>query len=178
MINLITTFLKISFLGFGGGYAMLSLIFEESAKLGITSQQFYDLNALDLLAPGPIAVNSATYVGYITFGLMGAILATIAVCSSSLVFSSLLLKFEKTFQENKIISKFLSYIKVAAIAMISAVALSLVVNTLKDDTSLLTSVLAILVTVLLRFKYKTNTVLVLLIVASLGSGVYFLELLQ
>ncbi|WZU00207.1 chromate transporter [Erysipelothrix sp. D19-032] len=59
MIQLFLTFLKIGFLGFGGGYAMLSLIYENSLHLGINATQFADLNALDLLAPGPIAVNSS-----------------------------------------------------------------------------------------------------------------------
>ena len=62
------TFLKIGFLGFGGGYAMLSLIFEEASKFGMTADQFADLNALDVLIPGPIAVNSATYVGQLYGG--------------------------------------------------------------------------------------------------------------
>lgn len=174
MINLITTFIKISFMGFGGGYAMLSLIFEESTKLGITTQQFYDLNALDLIAPGPIAVNSATYVGYITFGLMGAILATFAVCSSSLVFTNILLKFEDSFQKNTTIARFLDYAKIVAIGMILSVAVSLLKDTVTDTPSLSTSILAILSTAILRWKYKVNTVLVLLIVSLLGVVIHYL----
>ncbi|WP_443081339.1 chromate transporter, partial [Vagococcus sp.] len=55
LIKLFITFLKIGFLGFGGGYAMLSLIFEEMLSFGMTIEQYADLNALDVLIPGPIA---------------------------------------------------------------------------------------------------------------------------
>ncbi|MFZ2353496.1 chromate transporter [Paucilactobacillus nenjiangensis] len=63
IIKIFLVFLKIGFLGFGGGYAMLSLIYHESSKFGMTMAQFADMNALDGIIPGPIAINSATYVG-------------------------------------------------------------------------------------------------------------------
>lgn len=85
IITLILAFLKIGFLGFGGGYAMLSLIYAESAHLGLSAAQFADLNALDGLIPGPIAINSATYIGQLTAGFSGALAATLTVCVPSLV---------------------------------------------------------------------------------------------
>ena len=62
------TFFKIGLFGFGGGYAMMSMIMVECEKLSITLAQFADLNALDMIVPGPIAINAATYVGYLHSG--------------------------------------------------------------------------------------------------------------
>ena len=63
------TFFKIGLLGFGGGYAMMSMIMTEGQKLGISLAQLADLNALDMVVPGPIAINAATYVGLSVDGL-------------------------------------------------------------------------------------------------------------
>lgn len=174
MINLFIQFLKIGFLGFGGGYAMLTLIHKQSAALGITSQQFAELTALDLLAPGPIAVNSATYVGYITYGIAGAILATLAVSTSSIFFSSVLISYEEKFYQNSYISKFLEYAKIAAVGMIASVAFSLLYDSLIVDDSLLVSLVSIVLAAVLRFKWKVNTILVLVLVGVSGAPMYFI----
>ena len=68
--------------GFGGGYAMLSLIQHEVVDhyQWLTLQQFTDVVAISQMTPGPIGINSATYVGYsVTQSVWGAIAATIAV---------------------------------------------------------------------------------------------------
>lgn len=75
MLQLFFMFLKVGFLGFGGGYAMLALIYQEGAQLGMTVGEFADMNALDALIPGPIEINSATYVGQYYFGFLGGLLA-------------------------------------------------------------------------------------------------------
>ena len=59
-LKLFWTFLKIGAVGFGGGYAMLSMITTEAQKFSVTLAQIADLNALDMLVPGPIAINAAT----------------------------------------------------------------------------------------------------------------------
>lgn len=175
MKTLILIFLKIGFLGFGGGYAMLSLIFADARKLGITTQQFADLNALDFLAPGPIAVNSATYVGFITYGFTGAVAATLAVCTSSFVFSSLLLKYEATFFAKPVLAKFLNLTKIAALGMIIAVALNLLFDALIPNSLPLISLAGISIAVIGRFKYKLNTLLVLALAGGAGALLYFMS---
>ena len=75
-LKLFFTFFKIGVVGFGGGYAMLSMIMVESMKYSITLDQLADLNALDMIIPGPIAINAATYVGYLHAGLVGSIADT------------------------------------------------------------------------------------------------------
>lgn len=78
--QLILVYLKIGMFGFGGGYAMLSLIQHEVVDhyQWLTLQQFTDVVAISQMTPGPIGINSATYVGYsVTQSVWGAIAATI-----------------------------------------------------------------------------------------------------
>ena len=85
--QLLWVYLKIGMFGFGGGYAMLSLIQHEIVDLHhwLTPQQFTDVVAISQMTPGPIGINSATYVGYaVTQSVWGAVLATVAVCLPSL----------------------------------------------------------------------------------------------
>lgn len=82
---LFLTFLKIGTFTFGGGYAMISLIKNEFVykKEWISNDMFFDMVAIAESTPGPIAINSATYIGYHVAGLLGAIVSTIAVCIPS-----------------------------------------------------------------------------------------------
>jgi len=80
-LKLIWAYLKIGLFGFGGGYAMLSLIQSEVVESGwITSQMFTDIVAISQMTPGPIGINSATYIGYVVAGgVLGSIIATVSV---------------------------------------------------------------------------------------------------
>ena len=80
-LKLIWAYLKIGLFGFGGGYAMLSLIQREVVDSGwITNQMFTDIVAISQMTPGPIGINSATYIGYVVTGsVFGSIVATFTV---------------------------------------------------------------------------------------------------
>ena len=123
LLYLAYTFLKIGFLGFGGGYAMLSMIFTESEKLSITAMQFADLNALDMIVPGPIAINAATYVGYLNSGITGAIVATLSVMLPSFILIILAMHFLTKYKNSKIMNGVLAGVKPAAVGLIAAAAL-------------------------------------------------------
>lgn len=86
-ILLFMTFLKIGLFTFGGGYAMIALLKKEfvSKKKWLTDDAFLDMTAIAESTPGPIAVNSATYIGYQIAGYRGALASTIAVCIPSFV---------------------------------------------------------------------------------------------
>ena len=80
-LKLIWAYLKIGLFGFGGGYAMLSLIQREVVDSGwITSQMFTDIVAISQMTPGPIGITSATYIGYVVTGsVLGSLVTTITV---------------------------------------------------------------------------------------------------
>ena len=86
-LQLFLSYLKIGFFGFGGGYAMLSLIQNEIVvqQGWLTDAQFADIVAVSQMTPGPIAINSATFIGYKTAGIMGSAFATLGVCLPSFI---------------------------------------------------------------------------------------------
>ena len=85
-LKLLFSFIKIGLFSFGGGYAMIPLIQKEIEMHGwLSPSEFVDIIAIAEMTPGPIAVNSATFVGYKTAGLLGSIVATIGVALPSVV---------------------------------------------------------------------------------------------
>ncbi len=87
-LQLFWSFFKIGLFGFGGGYAMLSMIQGEVVTRyhWLTTQEFTDIVAVSQVTPGPIGINSATYVGYTATGsILGSIVATLAVVLPSFI---------------------------------------------------------------------------------------------
>lgn len=101
-VYLFTMFFRIGVFGFGGGLAMLPLIFQSVQEFGVMSQQdFSDLVALSQVTPGPIAVNAATFVGYNYAGLPGALMATLGVSLPSFILILIVCKFIEKFYDSK-----------------------------------------------------------------------------
>lgn len=101
LLSVLWSFLKVGALSFGGGYAMIPMIEREIILLHrwVTMDQFIDMISVSWVTPGPIAVNSATFVGYRVGGVPGASLATAGVVLPSLilmtVFATMMRKFRK-----------------------------------------------------------------------------------
>lgn len=178
LLNLLLSFLKIGFLGFGGGYAMLPLIFQEGQKFGMTVQQFADLNALDVLVPGPIAINSATYVGQLFGGLSGGVVASLAVMVPSFIFVPLFLRYENALAQNAYLNGALEAMKNASVGLILAVAVQLAQSTLlsKGVTGGLSwlSVGILAGTLLLHLRWDINPLLLTVLAGVVGYLAYFL----
>ena len=80
-VTLFAAFFKIGLFSFGGGMAMLPIIYQSVQQFGfMSSEEFSNLVALSQVTPGPVAVNAATYVGLMYGGLPAAIVATIGIC--------------------------------------------------------------------------------------------------
>lgn len=127
-LQLFLTYLKIGFFGFGGGYAMLSLIQNETVvrHAWITGAEFSDILALSQMTPGPIAINSATYIGYTVAGFPGAVAATSAVCLPCLLLMILITRFVLRLKENPYLKGAIAGIRPVVIGMIAAATLLLV----------------------------------------------------
>lgn len=126
--QLILVYLKIGMFGFGGGYAMLSLIQYEvvDRHQWLTPQQFTDVVAISQMTPGPIGINSATYVGYsVTHSVWGAILATTAVCLPSFLLVLLISYYFVKCKNSKYIKAAMSGLLPMSVALIASAALLL-----------------------------------------------------
>lgn len=127
-VQLFVAFLKIGFFGFGGGYAMLSLVQNEVVEQHgwLSSAEFADIVAISQMTPGPIAINSATYVGYEVAGIGGSIVATLAVCLPSLTIMLLLTRFFIVMHRNRYVQGLVGGMKPVVVGMIGAAALLLI----------------------------------------------------
>lgn len=125
-LQLLLTYLKIGFFGFGGGYAMLSLIQNEIVvkHSWLTAMQLQDIVAISQMTPGPIAINSATYVGYaVTGNVFGSIIATFAVSLPPLTLMMAIAHFYKKLNSNRFVKGAISWIKPVTVGLIGSAAL-------------------------------------------------------
>ena len=127
-LKLFLIFTKIGTFNFGGGYAMLSLIHNETVVKNhwLTNAEFTDIVAISQSTPGPIGINSATYVGYtVTQSIWGAIAATVAVCLPSFILVLLISYFFVKCRDNKYIKAAMSGLLPMSVSLIAAAALLL-----------------------------------------------------
>jgi chromate transporter len=118
-LELVTSFFKIGLFGFGGGYAMLPLIQKEiESHNWLTAQQFVDIIAVAESTPGPVAINSATFIGYKVAGFSGALMATIGVCLPSFFIMVILTKVVTRFNDHPIMKGLLYGIRPVVISLI------------------------------------------------------------
>lgn len=123
ILFLFSVFFRIGVFNFGGGLAMLPLIFQSVQDFGImTAQEFSDLVAISQITPGPIAVNAATFVGYSYAGIPGALAATFGVCFPSFVLMLIVMKFIDKFNESKGLQGAFDGIRPVTVGLIAAAA--------------------------------------------------------
>ena len=135
-MRLFWTFLKIGMFGFGGGYAMISMIQGEVvSRYGwLTTGQFTDIVAVSQSTPGPIGINSATYVGYSSvvnagfspyWGILGSFIATFAVVLPSFILMLAISKFFMKYKDSAAIGHALMGLRPAVVGLLAAASLLL-----------------------------------------------------
>lgn len=137
-------FMKIGLFTFGGGYAMIGLIRREfiDRRKWITPEEFTDMIAVSESTPGPLAINSATYVGYKVGGFLGALFATIGVVIPSFVIIFVISLFLERFLQIRVVAAAFQGIQVAVAFLILSAGIKLFRELRKNR---LTVALAILV---------------------------------
>jgi len=136
-IQLIWVFLKIGILGFGGGYAMLSLIQNKVVRnhQWMSNKEFTDLVAISQSTPGPIGINTATFVGYKVIENAGynpfiasiaSLFSTIIVCLPAFILILLLSYSIQKFRKNFYFKNILGVLKPMSLALIGYAAYSLI----------------------------------------------------
>lgn len=179
-LQLFYTFFKIGLFGFGGGYAMLSMIQGEVVtRYGwLTSQEFTDIVAISQITPGPIGINSATYVGFTATGsVWGSIIATLAVVLPSFILMLAISKFFLKYQKHPVVEAVFSGLRPAVVGLLASAALVLMnaenFSSPKEDMySFIISCLIFLVAFVGTRKYKINPILMIVACGIAGLILY------
>lgn len=175
LLQLFVSYLKIGFFGFGGGYAMLSLIHSEVVTHNgwLTNGEFSDIVAISQMTPGPIALNSATYIGYEVAGIWGSIVATTAVCLPALTIMMLITRFFLRLHDNLYVKGVVKGMKPVVIGMIIAAALLLIFPHSDQGRSFIDgwSWLLFFVTLIASVR-KVNPILLILLSGVAGILIY------
>lgn len=178
-LELFYVFFKIGLFGFGGGYAMLSLIQGEivTRHNWLTAQEFTDIIAISQMTPGPIGINSATYVGYASTGsVWGSIIATFAVVLPSFIIMLLISRFFIKYQKHPVVESVFQGLRPAIVGLLAAAALVLMnkdnFGSPSEDTyTFIVSVALFLIAFIGTRKFKINPIL--MIVACGIAGLIF-----
>ena len=179
-LQLFYTLFKIGLFGFGGGYAMLSMIQGEVVtRYGwLTSQEFTDIVAISQMTPGPIGINSATYVGFTATGsVWGSIIATLAVVLPSFILMLAISKFFLKYQKHPVVEAVFSGLRPAVVGLLASAALVLMnaenFSSPKEDMySFIISCLIFLVAFIGTRKYKINPILMIVACGIAGLILY------
>ena len=171
-LQLLWVYLKIGLFGFGGGYAMLSLIQHEIVDLHhwLTPQQFTDVVAISQMTPGPIAINAATFVGMKLTGMPGAVVATLGYITPSCIIVTIIAKLYLKYREMDMLQGILGGIRPAVVALIGSAGISILQTAFWEasgkmvisDTSWLMVGIFVVCVILLR-KVKMNPIWVMVL---------------
>lgn len=127
-LRLFWEFFKTGLFAVGGGLATLPFIYDISDRTGwFTYQQIADMIAVSESTPGPIGVNTATYVGYITGGLPGAIVATLGLVTPAIIIILIIASCLKKFRENRFVDHAFYGLRPASAGLIAAAGFSVVI---------------------------------------------------
>jgi len=171
-LQLFWVYLKIGLFSFGGGYAMISFVEYEIVHKHqwISPSDFTDIIAISQMTPGPIGINTATYVGFTTTGnVWGSVIATIAVCLPSFFIMIAICKFLEAYRKNRWFNAALAGIKPVTIGLIAAAAISMINSENFIDYK---CVLIFAVSFLLTWRFKVHPVMMILIAGVAGLVFY------
>lgn len=181
LLSLFLSFLKIGAFTFGGGYAMIALLENEfvGRKKWLGREEFLDVLAVSESTPGPIAVNTATYIGYKVAGVLGSVLSTLAVCLPAFTIIFVISLFFDKFLALTYVGYAFRGVQVAVVYLIASAGIK-VLKGLKRD--LFTMILAGLVfasfVTLSLFAVSFSSVFYILICGVLGLALYFVRTLR
>ncbi len=172
LLQLFLSFLQIGAFSVGGGYAAIPLIQDQAVNIHnwISLQQFTDLITIAEMTPGPMAINSATFIGIKMGGVLGGIVATLGVILPSMILVTLLAHLYYKYHNLDIMQGVLSSLRPAVVALIFGAAVSLFMMALWNvskigdvvlaNTDVVSAVLFVLAFVALR-KTKLNPIVVM-----------------
>ena len=175
-LTVIIEFFKTGLFAVGGGLATIPFLQDMAVKYG-----WFDLETLSTMiavsesTPGPIGINMATYVRYITLGPLGGVISTLSLVAPSIIVILIIANMLDKFKESKIVKQVFNGIRPFVVGLILAATLDLFLSTLLNLDMLFSirmfSWLSIVIFTIMLFvykKYKINPILVIVIGAIIG----------
>lgn len=143
LLKLLFTFFKIGLFSFGGGYAMIPFMQREIIEKHqwLSSSEFVDIIGISQMTPGPVSVNSATFVGYKVSGIVGSIFATLGITAISFILVSIASKTIDKFKESKYLKAALLGMRPVLIALIINAFISLAKDAYVDVKSIIVTLI-------------------------------------
>ena len=195
-LRLFAAFAKVGLLGFGGGLAIVRLIYDSIQPfMDMSREMFANIVAISQITPGPLAVNTATYVGYAAAGVGGAAVATLGVVLPEFIIMSIVVRMITRFKDSRWVNGALNGIRPATIGLIGAAAVMLIAPAVAGEGKLgrgllaklgvdmtqgfaagffglpvdIVSLVLLALTVVLMVRYKKSPIFVLLLMGCLGA---------
>lgn len=155
LFNLYLIFMKIGLFSIGGGIAAIPLIQNEivDIKKWITLNELVDIITISEMTPGPLAINTATFVGMKTASLPGAVIATLGFITPSLILTAFMIALYNKFKDSSIFQGIFAGLQPGIIGMMAAAAFSFMLVT--AETGLAAVLTAIAAVLLLQIKRIT-----------------------
>lgn len=180
--ELFITFFQIGLFSIGGGYAIIPLIQEQvvEKRLWVTQQMFTDIITISQMTPGPLAVNTSTFVGLQIAGIEGAILATLGCVISGICISLILNHYFQKYKKSVYIFEVLNGLKAASLGLIVSASATILLLTFTGTTKINLAanidwigVLIFSGSFLVLRKCKVNPIFLMIITGIIGGIVYY-----
>lgn len=186
-LRLIWAYLKIGLFGFGGGYAMLALIEREIVGPGwVTKQMFTDIVAISQMTPGPIGINSATYIGYVApgeystelssplFGILGSVVCTLVVIIPSFLLVAYTSHLIHRHRDSDVVEGIFTGLRPVVVGLIASAALLLMngANFGTETYQLIWSIILCIAAFIMVYWLKWHPILIICLAGVAGWIIY------
>lgn len=179
LLSLWVSFLQIGLFSIGGGYATIPLIQEQVVNLHgwLNAQEFTDIITISQMTPGPIAVNTSTFVGIRIAGIAGAVIATFGCVLSGFLISICLFRFFQKHRQAQFAVDILKGLRTASVGLIASAACTILSVALaaEPDSGKSFNLIAAGIFVISLFalrKWKCNPILLMVLTGIAGFVCY------
>jgi len=179
VFELFYTFMKIGLFTFGGGYAMIALLENEfvGRRQWLEKEEFLDMAAIAESTPGPIAINSATYIGQKMAGAAGAAASTIAVCIPSFIIIYAISLFFDRFLEIELVGYAFRGIQVCVVYLIVSAGVRMLRGLKRTPLKIaVVSGVILVMSAFSIFAVRFSSVFIILICGAIGLSIYLIGL--
>ena len=182
-LQLFVSFLQVGMFSFGGGYAAMPLIQGQvvTAHKWLSMSEFTDLITISQMTPGPIAVNSATFVGIKIAGIPGALVATFGCILPSCIIVTVIAKLYLKYRNMAMLQGVLNSLRPAVVAMIASAGISILITAFWGNAAAIalagtkwSLVVIFVVCIVLLRKIKMNPIWVMVLAGVMKVGISFI----